>query len=188
MSIPLIIVIVIIVGVIGWQLAVWISEIRYKNRQCRAAVACGRKRNKPMLVAGGPWGGHSLRRRFKMPAHKEGDVSIDIRASAVLGWPNGVVADVTYLPFPDKTFGSAFASHLLEHLPDTASAKKALAELSRVADEVFIAYPSRQSLPAWLIRDHHLWVWQKNGTAYLKQRGGGQKQEEQFILTNGKNI
>ncbi len=139
-----------------------------------------------MLVAGGPWGGHSLRRRFNIPAHKEGDVSIDIRASALLGWPNGVVADVTYLPFPDKTFGSALASHLLEHLPDTVSAKKALAELTRVADEVFIAYPSRQSLPAWLIRDHHIWVWQTNGTAYLKQRGG-QKQEEQFVLTNGKN-
>lgn len=141
-----------------------------------------------MLVAGGPWGGHSLRHHFNLPAHKEGDVSIDIRASAVRDWPNGIVADVTYLPFPDKTFGAAFASHLLEHLPDIGLAKQALGELSRVADEVFIAYPSRQSLPAWLIRDHHLWIWQKDGIAYLKQRGNGKgiNQEEQYILTDGR--
>jgi hypothetical protein len=140
-----------------------------------------------MLVAGGPWGGHSLRRRFKMPAHTEGDVFIDIKASAILDWPNGIVADVTHLPFPEKTFGSAFASHLLEHLPDTKLAKQAVTELSRVADEVFIAYPSRQSLPAWLIRDHHIWVRQKDGIVYLKQRGNGNgpKLEEHCDLTNG---
>ncbi|MBN1367530.1 MAG: methyltransferase domain-containing protein [Dehalococcoidales bacterium] len=189
MPIALIIIIIIIAGIAVWQLAVWISEIRYKNRQCRAAVDCSRKRQKPMLIAGGPWGGHSLRRRFNMPAHTQGDVCIDIKASAILDWPNGIVADVTYLPFPDKTFGSAFASHLLEHLPNTISAKQALAELSRVADEVFIAYPSRQSLPAWLIRDHHLWVWQKDGIAHLTQRGNGSgtNQEELYNLTDGQS-
>ncbi len=139
-----------------------------------------------MLVAGGPWGGHSLRRRLNFPAHKEGDVSIDIRASAVIGWPNGIVANVISLPFPDKTFGSAFASHLLEHLPDTASGRQALEELSRVADEVFIADPSRQSVAAWIIRDHHIWVRQENGIAYLKQRGSQFKhlQEETFKLSD----
>ena len=189
MSITLLTILSICIIIAGWQLAVWFSEIRYKNQKCRAAVDCSHKRNKPMLVAGGPWGGHSLRRRFNLPAHTEGNVCIDIKASAILDWPNGIVADVTHLPFPDKTFGSAFASHLLEHLPDTASAKQALAELNRVADEVFIAYPSRQSLPARLIRDHHIWVWQKDETAYLKQRGNtrGKKQEERYNLVNGQS-
>ena len=142
-----------------------------------------------MLVAGGPWGGHSLRRRFNLPAHTQGDVCIDIKTSAILDWPNGIVADVTYLPFPDKTFGAAFASHLLEHLPDTALSKQALAELDRVADRLFIAYPSRQSLPAWLIRDHHIWVWQKDETVYLKQRGNndGVKKEEYYNLNYGQS-
>jgi ubiquinone/menaquinone biosynthesis C-methylase UbiE len=142
-----------------------------------------------MLVAGGPWGGHSLRRRLKLPAHSKGDVCIDINPNAILDYPNGIVANVTSLPFPDKTFGAAFASHLLEHLPDTTSAKQALAELNRVADAVFIAYPSRQSLAAWLIRDHHIWVWQKDETAYLKQRGNtsGRKQEEHYNLVNGQS-
>ena len=186
MSIILVIILVIIIGFTGWQLAVWLSEIRYKNRQCQKAVEYSQKSNKPMLVAGGPWGGHSLRRRFNLPAHTQGDVCIDIKASAILDWPNGIVADVTFLPFPDKVFGSAFASHLLEHLPDTALAKQALAELNRVADAVFIAYPSRQSFPAWLIPDHHIWVRQKDNTIFLKQRDNGrrQKQEERYNLAN----
>jgi hypothetical protein len=187
LSITFFIVIGICIAVGGWQLAVWQSEISQKNRQCQAAVEFSQKKNKPMLVAGGPWGGRAYRRKFKLPAHNIGDVAIDITSSALTGHPNGIVANVTHLPFPDKTFGAAFASHLLEHLPDTASAKQALAELSRVSEGVFIAYPSRQSLAAWLIRDHHLWVWQKNKTAYLKQRGGNgnQKQEEYYQLNNG---
>lgn len=189
MFVVLIIVLVICVGAVSWQLAIWLSENRYKNKQCRAAIECSRKLNKPMLVAGGPWGGHSLRRRFRLPAHISGDVCIDINPNAILDYPNGIVANVTFLPFPDKIFGAAFASHLLEHLPDTTSAKQALTELSRVADGVFIAYPSRQSLAAWLIPDHHIWVWQKNGAVYLKQRGngGGQKQEEHYNLADGQS-
>ncbi len=175
MSAASLIIIGICIGIVLWQLIVWLLEIRHKNRKCRAAVDHSLKLNKPMLVAGGPWGGHSLRRRFNIPAHTQGDVCIDIKASAVLDWPNGIVANVTSLPFPDKTFGTAFASHLLEHLPDVASAQKALAELNRVANAVFIAYPSRHSLPARFIKDHHLWVWQEDDTVYLKQRGSGAK-------------
>jgi hypothetical protein len=178
----------IVAAVVIWQLAVWIGEIRYKNRQSNAAVEYSRRQQKPLLVAGGPWGGRPLRRHLKMPAHVMGDVSIDISSGAVEGHPNGIVATVTKLPFPDKTFGAALASHLLEHLYDTTEAKQALAEMSRVADSVFIAYPTRQSLAAWIIPDHRLWVWQKGDTVYLKQRRGERQQSsmEYYKLIDGK--
>jgi hypothetical protein len=160
----------IAVGILLWQFAVWMKEIRYKNLQCRLAIEYSQQQKKPLLVAGGPWGGRPWRRRLKIPAHAMGDVTIDISKAAVEDHPKGIVANVTNLPFPDKTFGAALASHLLEHLYDMKEAERALDELNRVADRVFIAYPSRQSLAAWIIPDHRLWVWQKGNVIFLKQR------------------
>ena len=188
MSVLLYVILGILAVLIIWQLAVWIYEINYKNRQIRMALSFTHKQHKPLLVAGGPWGGRSLRRLVKMPAHIMGDVSIDICRGAVEGHPNGIVATVTKLPFPDKIFGAALASHLLEHLNSSKEAKQALAELQRVADSVFIAYPTRQSLAAWIIPDHHLWVWQKGDTIFLKQRFHGLRQSsgESYKLDNAK--
>jgi ubiquinone/menaquinone biosynthesis C-methylase UbiE len=105
----------------------------------------------------------------------------------VTGHPGGIVATVTHLPFPDKTFGAALASHLLEHLYNVDEAKQALEELSRVAEKVFIAYPTRQSFAAWIIPDHRLWVWQKEEIVYLLQRHSSSKSiEEQYKLTDGR--
>jgi len=167
----------ICLGVGIWQLAVWLGEIRDKNKKYQAACAYALEKNKPLLVAGGPWGYNKLRHRLKMPAHGNGDACLDINRRAIDGHPNGVIANVTHIPFSDKSFGAAFASHLLEHLPTTDEAKQALAELNRIAEAVFIVSPSRQSIVGWLIPDHHLWVWQKGNTTYLKQRGkSGSKQ------------
>ena len=177
----------ILAVIIIWQLAVWAWEIRYKNRQCSAAVEFSRKQHKPLLVAGGPYGGRPWRRRLKMPAHIMGDVSIDINSGAVEGHPNGIVATVTKLPFPDKTFGAALASHLLEHLYNIDEAKQALAELSRVAEAVYIAYPTRQSIGGWLIPDHRLWVWQKGDTVYLKQRRGERRSPVEYYKLDYSN-
>jgi len=163
-------VIVISAGILLWQFIIWMREIQYKNKQCQLAIEYSRQFKKPLLVAGGPWGGRPWRRRLKIPAHAMGDVTIDISQTAVEGHPKGVVANVTNLPFPDKTFGAALASHLLEHLYDVNEAKRALSELNRVADKVFIACPSRQSIAAWIIPDHRLWVWQKGNDIFLKQR------------------
>jgi hypothetical protein len=167
-------------GAGGWQLAVWLGETRDKNRKYKAASAYAQERNKLLLVAGGPWGTKQTRRLLNMPAHGSGNVCLDINRCAIDGHPYGVIANVTHIPFSDKSFGAAFASHLLEHLPDVDSAEKALAELSRVAEAVFIVSPSRQSIAAWVIPDHHLWVWQKGNTTYLKQRGKsmGKNKEE----------
>ena len=159
----------IVIG--GWQLVIWLVETSDKNKKYRAASSYALKRNKPLLVVGGPWGGRPARRWFNKPAHGAGDVCLDIGRRAIDGHPYGVVADVTHIPFSDKSFGSAFISHVLEHLPTTNEAKQALSELNRVAEAVFIVCPSRQSFVGWVIRDHHLWVWQKRNKTYLKQRG-----------------
>jgi hypothetical protein len=169
----------------GWQLAVWQIETQDKNRKYRCASDFACKVNKPLLVVGGPWGNKKFRRWLNKPAHGYGDVCIDIDRKAIRGHQYGVIASVTHLPFSDKTFGAAFASHLLEHLPTTGDAKKALDELNRVAEAVFIVYPSRQSIAGWLISDHHLWVWQKDGKTYLKQRGGVGIKEEYHCSISG---
>jgi hypothetical protein len=158
-------------GLVGWQLAVWSGEISQKNKRYEAAVAYARKSGKPLLIAGGPWSNRGIRRWLNMPAHGYGDVCFDIERRAFEGHPCGLIADVTQIPFSDKAFGAAFASHLLEHMPTIGDAKRALEELNRVAKVVFIAYPSRQSIGAWLHRGHHLWVWQKGNAVYFEQRG-----------------
>ena len=183
MTYPALLVLGICLGVGGWQLAVWLGEIRDKNKKYKAASAYARERGKPLLVAGGPWSTKPTRRLLKMPAHGNGDVCLDIDRRAIEGHHCGVIANVTHIPFSDKSFGAAFASHLLEHLPTTDDARKALAELNRVAEAVFIVYPSRQSITGWVIPDHHLWVWQKGNTTYLKQRGkSGSKNKEEYTV------
>ena len=157
-------------GVVGWQIVVWSGETLQKHSRYKAAVACAKKSGKPLLIAGGPWSDRGIRKWLNMPAHGSGDVCLDIERRAFEGHPCGVIADVSRIPFSDKAFGAVFASHILEHLPSTYDADMALDELSRVAEGVFLAYPSRQSIGAWLHPGHNLWVWQKGDAIYLEQR------------------
>jgi hypothetical protein len=168
---PIYLVAAIFLGVGGWQLVVLLGETRNKNKNYEAACAHALRKRKPLLVAGGPWGNGRARRWLNMPAHGNGDVCLDIDYHAFEGHPCGVVANVTHIPFLDKSFGAVFTSHLLEHLPTVHEARKALDEFNRVAEAVFIVTPSRQSIAGWLMPGHHLHVWQKNGTTFLKQRG-----------------
>ncbi len=173
MSLPVILFIIggVVVGAGLWQVLVWIIEMRDKDRKYRAARAAADARGKPLLVVGGPWGSRPLRRLVHKPAHGTGDACLDIDPHAIAGCANGVVADVTRIPFANRSFGAAFASHVLEHLPSTRTAEAALVELHRVAEVVYIVYPYRQSLGGWLTRGHHLWITQKAGTVTLTQRG-----------------
>ncbi len=167
----------------GWQLVVWLGEIRDKNEKYKAASAYALAKNNLLLVAGGPRGTKKARRILKLPAHGNGDVCLDVNRNAISDHPNGVIADVTHIPFSDKSFGAAYASHLLEHLSTVDDAKRALDELNRVAETVFIAYPSRQSIAAWVIPDHHLWVWQKCDAIYMKQRGKSENTTEKYKVS-----
>jgi hypothetical protein len=161
---------VIFLMVSVWQITVWLSEDKDKRRKFAEASAFAHEVNKPLLVAGGPWGNRPMRRFFKKPAHGNGDVCLDIDPAAIAGPSNAVVASVTHIPFADKAFAAAFASHLLEHLPSTGDAKQALDELHRIADRVFISYPSRQSIGGWITPGHKLWVWQRGNTTFFKRR------------------
>lgn len=55
------------------------------------------------------------------------------------------------LPFADKQFGSAFASHVLEHLDNWSFA---LEEACRVADYVVVVLPDPIYFSGWLVPQH----------------------------------
>lgn len=171
-----------------WQLFVWRGEVVLKNERYQNALNSASRRGKPLLIAGGPYGHRKIRHLLKMPAHGGGDVCLDIDRNAVEGHPKAVIASVTDIPFSDKSFGAAFASHLLEHLPNIESAEKALSELGRTADEVFLVSPSKQSISGWMHPDHHLWVWQDGSATFLEQRGNKEPAKEPFIVIPGSGL
>ncbi len=80
------------------------------------------------------------------------DVNLDIVPRKA---PNFVQGDIQNLyMFKDKQFGAAYAAHVLEHVDDP---EKALRELHRVADEVFVITP----LPLWpwtWFHPEHKWI------------------------------
>lgn len=55
------------------------------------------------------------------------------------------------LPFADKQFGVAFASHILEHLDDW---QFALSEMVRVADHVVVVVPHPCYFSGWICLEH----------------------------------
>jgi SAM-dependent methyltransferase len=78
--------------------------------------------------------------------------SLDRRLFSTLG-VSFVQADLGVLPFADKAFDFAYASHVFEHLPDP---KRACAEMARVAHAGAIVTPSI----FWEFafgRPYHLW-------------------------------
>jgi membrane protein DedA with SNARE-associated domain len=169
----LLIIVGVILAIAVWQLIVWMSA---------------KKTNKQLLVIGGPWGAKPLRRWFNLPAHGGGDICLDIDRRAIEGHQCPVIASVTDIPFADKTFGAVFISHVLEHLPTVADAKKALEEMGRVSESVFVVYPSRQSIAAQLMKEHRLWVWQIGNFVHLQQRRIPGNRERIIVETTNKSI
>jgi len=80
----------------------------------------------------------------------EVQANIDV---ALDGLPHFLLLDIEReaLPFADKQFGCAFASHVLEHLDNW---QFALAEASRVADFVVVVLPHPQYFSGWLSPEH----------------------------------
>ena len=77
-------------------------------------------------------------------------VNVDI---ALNGMPNFYQLDVERepLPFVDKQFGCAYASHVLEHLDNW---RFALEEACRVADYVVVVLPDPRYFSGWLSPEH----------------------------------
>jgi hypothetical protein len=146
-----------VLGIAAWQGTVALGMEAEKRQKFLQAEEYAQQVGKPFLVVGGPYGSGITGRVFHMKAHGCGDICLDLDAAACQGCQT-TVADVRDIPYPDGYFGSAHVSHVLEHLPSIEDAAKALDELYRVADRVFICTPPKASIYAWFVSDHHLWI------------------------------
>jgi len=143
---------------LAWE-ALWLAHALYERCKLyqdarNAADAAG----KPLLVVGSPYGMYGC-----------GDVTLDLNDTGEC--PNHVTGSVEAIPFPDKHFGAVFCSHVLEHVCHPA---QALAELQRVADHVFIAWPRPWRTIAWANKGH-TWLMTKKGDEFefKRLRDGG---------------
>ena len=149
------------------------------------AYTASRRRGKPFLIIGGPAGSvdsydgtwiSSFAKAKKwagIRGHGCGDLCVDLDPNACEGCEY-MKADITDLPFADKEFGAVLSSHVLEHMADADMCQAAWSELHRVADEVFVSLPNRQSIFAWLVTDHHLWVTEVgSGILDVEERNSG---------------
>ena len=97
--------------------------------------------------------------------HPEVLANIDV---ALDGLPHFIQLDIEReaLPFADKQFGCAFASHILEHLDNW---QFALAEACRVADYVVVVLPHPAYFSGWLSPEHrqHFSLYDIEETAQL---------------------
>jgi len=113
-------------------------------------------RGKPLLNVGAGTAGASMRVRLLGPTDwgdSNCDLDIDNR-SPVRSTPI-VHCDLHGLPYHDKEFGAVVATHVLEHVDDP---QKALAELHRVADEVFIVVPRWWAVHTWVHPGHQWYI------------------------------
>ena len=107
------------------------------------ARQAARKTNKPLLNVG-----------CKAVYAHRCDVNLDIVVRQV---PNFVRGDIQNLyMFSDKQFGAVYASHVLEHVDDP---DRALEELRRVSENLFIITPLPIFPWTWLHPEHKWLFW-----------------------------
>jgi ubiquinone/menaquinone biosynthesis C-methylase UbiE len=130
----------------------------------RKARAVANALGKPMLNVGCGTPGSSLRSLlFGVPLY--GDVNVDLASSRLCnGTANVCHGDVNALPFPDKFFGSALASHIIEHVEDPG---RAVRELCRVSDYVVVIVPKWWAPHTWIHPGHKWFISQKGDTIPL---------------------
>jgi hypothetical protein len=149
-------------------------ELRERHQIFNQARADADSLGQPLLVVGAPkW-------NFSHPA---GDVTIDINPR--MGESEVEVADVRDIPYPTGYFGAAFCSHVLEHLPTIEDACRALDEMERVADRVFVVSPHKTSIMAQIHPEHRLWVTPSGDGYIIEQRGNrtSRRQESYVVAT-----
>lgn len=124
----------------------WARQKADRRRIYAQAEAAARRSSKPLLIVGMPDG------EYPAGDPKRGDLVVDIRPRAVAkqqGVVNYVQANVEDLSrWPRKHFGACFCSFTISYCCD---AKKAEAELHRVADRVFMIEPSPARLTSYLV-------------------------------------
>lgn len=132
-----------------WE-GVWLAHAMIERKSLyKKAREDADAAGKPLLVVGAPYGMYGC-----------GDVVLDPKDTGEC--PNVVTESVEAIPFPDKHFGAVFASHVLEHVCDP---HKALAELHRVADRVYIAWPRPWRTISWA-NPGHAWLMTQKGSEF----------------------
>jgi SAM-dependent methyltransferase len=81
-----------------------------------------------------------------------------------------VICDATALPFKDRAFDFVVCRHVLEHIPDAATA---LAEMARVARGGYIETPSPVSELLFGWPKHRWCVWVENDVLHLSPKVAG---------------
>jgi len=85
------------------------------------------------------------------------------------------LGDIRQLPFASGEFGACLCSHVLEHLPSIADVQRAVRELERTSDRVFILVPGHH-LVAIVSPEHHLWLeWRPFGYLVVDRHTGAQQ-------------
>ncbi len=132
-------------GAAIYEMGVNIGEHRERHEYYNRARAYCNSVGKPLLTVG------MQRTRVNPP---DGDYVVDIDPD-VQNIPGGVLASVTDMPFPNKLFGVAYNSHVLEHLNTVGEIEEAIAECRRVADYTVLLVPSPYSIYANLFCPSH---------------------------------
>lgn len=162
----------ILIGLTAVEAMEQIYELRERRKVYKQARDYADSICKPLLVVGTPKLGFN---------HPCGDVTVDINPD-MAKYCSTEIADVRAIPYPEGYFGAAFASHVLEHLPTVADAYKALNELHRVADKVFVVLPRKISLLAWIHPAHHLWITPDSEGYIIEQRGKRQAKTASCVM------
>ncbi|MFH2074044.1 MAG: methyltransferase domain-containing protein [Pseudomonadota bacterium] len=166
----------------GGVLGTWIAGTYIADVILRPYVIAGyarelaRQLGKPLLNVGAGTRTSSLRCALLGPT-TWGDVNLDVAAVGTRPGPGSVSAgDIMAIPYPDRHFGVAIASHVLEHLerPDLA-----MNELHRVADYVIVILPRWWAFHTWA-HPGHRWFIDQAGHGYkLWGWGDGRKRIRQ---------
>lgn len=154
-----------VVGTAAWETLFTAITASDRTARYNEASHYALLMEKPLLVVGQPRGRHPC-----------GDVCIDLNGCPTCAVSvNANIEDLSN--YDDKTFGAVFVSHVLEHVknPDLA-----WAELNRVGEKVFMAYPYSCRVLARFVPDHK-WLIKQTSEGYLfKAINGG----EQLFLAN----
>ena len=132
-------------------LGAYVVDVLIKPAEvAKAARQAARRRGKPLLNVGAGTAATSVRAAL-FGETLWGDVNCDLAGSGICGPGRVCHCDACALPFPDKHFGAAIASHVLEHVEKPY---QALAELHRVAEEVYVITPPWWAPHTWLHPGH----------------------------------
>ena len=149
--------------IVGYALGTYIVDVVLRPelvaRQARAAAD---RRGKPLLNVGCGTPGSSVRVAILGPTDW-GDINTDIAEPQYWRPGDGREVrhgDVLCLPFGRKQFGAVIASHVVEHVTNP---ERAIKELQRVADEVFVICPRWWAPHTWF-HPGHRWYLRRDGT------------------------